>query len=82
MIHFRQITLTQIKFASSEKEVEVIVHDSIQRLKVKNINGHIIQRFIQSMMMTLSQERVEKSSTRCTQNIDYAIGLFKNLHKA
>lgn len=52
MIYFRQTIINQIKSASGEGEVNNIVNDSIRRLQIKKLNGHIIERFITSMAMT------------------------------
>jgi len=81
MIYYRQTILNQIKSASNEKEVEEAISQSIQRLKVKNVNSHIIQRFILNMGMTLHRERTEPVSLEALQNMDLAIGLFQKLHK-
>ncbi|SHG76936.1 hypothetical protein SAMN04488109_1755 [Chryseolinea serpens] len=81
MLHFRQTVLSQIKSASDEKEIENIIRHSIQRLKSKNINGHIIQRFIQAMDKTLDQARLEDTSEKAEQNMDIAIGMFRKLQR-
>ena len=81
MIYFKQTILNQIKAASSEGEVEDVINDSVQRLKVKKVNGHIIQRFIVSMDMTLNRSRAERISAKALQNIDIAIVLFMKLQK-
>ena len=81
MLHFRQTVLSQIKSASDEKEIENVIDHSIHRLKSKNINGHIIQRFILAMDKTLYQAKLEDTSKKVEQNIDIAIGLFQKLQK-
>lgn len=81
MIHFRQTVLHQIKSASDEKEVESVIDHSIQRLESKNVNGHIIQRFILAMDKTLYQAKQEAASEQVEQNMDTAIGLFRRLQR-
>jgi hypothetical protein len=81
MMHFRQTVLIQIKSASNETELEDVVSDSIQRLKIKNVHGHIIQRFISGMEQTLDRERTDQLSTKALKNMDRARDLFRKLLK-
>lgn len=81
MISFRQSVINQIKGASNQAEVARIIEDSLQRLKIKKINGHIIQRFILGMGLSLHRETTGTLSTKTTENVKVAIDLFKKLHK-
>ena len=81
MIYFRQTVLNQIKSASNEAELQDIVNDSIQRLKIKNVHGHIIQRFILGMERALDRERTELLSAKAMKNMDHAADLFRRLLK-
>ena len=81
MLHFRQTILSQIKSASDEKEIEMVIDNSIQRLKSRNINGHIIQRFVLAMDRTLDQAKLEGLSEKAMHNMDIAIDLFKKLRR-
>ena len=81
MTHFKQTVLWQIQSASGEKEIELVVDHSIERLKSKNVNGHIIQRFIQSMDKLLRQAKVQDTSGKAGQNMDIAIVLFRKLQR-
>lgn len=81
MLHFRQTILSQIKSASDEKEIERVIDNAIQRLKSKNINGHIIQRFVLAMDRMLDQAKLEGLSEKAMHNMDIAIGLFKKLRR-
>jgi len=81
MLYFRQILLNQIKIASSEKEIETLIDESLQRLKTKNLNGHLIQRFILSMSLALSQAKVQDASDDQEKNMDFALIVFRKLHK-
>jgi hypothetical protein len=81
MTHFKQLVLWQIQSASDEKEIELVVDLSIERLKSKNVNGHIIQRFILSMDKVLCQAKVQDTSEKAGQNMDIAIGLFRKLQR-
>jgi hypothetical protein len=78
MLHFRQTILQQIRSAPDEKEVERVIDNSIQRLKSRNVNGHIIQRLILAMDKTLYQAKLEAASDQMQQNMDIAIGLFRS----
>lgn len=80
-MYFRQTILNQIKSASDEKEVTELINDSIQRLKIKNVNGHIIQRYILCMGLSLDRERTETLSTNALKNMDLAIDIFRKLQK-
>ena len=81
MIHFRQTVLRQIRSANDEKEVESVIEHSIQRLKSRNVNGHIIQRFILAMDKTLIDAKLEAASGQAEQNMHVAIGLFRRLQR-
>lgn len=81
MIYFRQTVLNQIKSASNEAELEDVISDSIQRLKIKNVHGHIIQRFVMGMEQALDRERNEGLSAKTLKNMDRATDLFRKLLK-
>jgi hypothetical protein len=81
MIYFRQTVLNQIKSASNEAEIEDVISDSIQRLKIKNVHGHIIQRFVMGMEQALDRERNEGLSAKTLKNMDRATDLFRKLLK-
>jgi hypothetical protein len=81
MVYFKLTVLSRITSASDEKEIQNIVDQSIQRLKSKNVNGHIIQRFILSMDKTLNQAKLDGTSEKEEQNMEIAIGLFRKLHR-
>jgi hypothetical protein len=69
MDSFRQSIIHQIKGASNPAEVAIIIEDSLQRLKIKKINGHIIQRFILCVGLSLHRETTEVLSTKTLENI-------------
>ncbi|HEX5167661.1 MAG TPA: hypothetical protein VFW11_00705 [Cyclobacteriaceae bacterium] len=81
MVYFRQTVLDQIKSATNEKEIENVIDDSIERLKIKQVNGHIIQRFFLNMERNLDRAKTEEVSEKMKQNMDVAIDLFKKLQK-
>ena len=81
MMYFRQTVLHQIKSASDEKEVASVVDHSIERLKHKKVNGHLIQRFIVAMDKVLCEARLENASEKTGRNMDIAIALFKKLQR-
>ncbi len=81
MISFRQSVINQIKGASNQAEVARIIEDSLQRLRIKKINGHIIQRFILGMGLSLNRETTGTLSTKTTENVKVAIDLLRKLHK-
>jgi hypothetical protein len=80
MICFKQRVFNRIKLASNEQEVEYTVHDSIQRLNVKTVNGHLIQRYIERIK-TLQHAKTESPSPKALKNMDFAIIIFKKLQK-
>lgn len=80
-MHFRQTVLGQIKSASDEKEIESAINHSIQRLKSKNLNGHIIQRYILAMDKILYQAKLEDTSEKAEQNMEVAVGMFRKLQR-
>lgn len=81
MVYFKQTVLGRIKMAASEEELVGVIHQSIDRLKGSNVHGHIIQRFVVSMSMTLDKARVDATSRKEEQNMNLAIGLFRKLQK-
>lgn len=81
MLYFKQTVLSQIKSAEDETDVEDVINGSIERLKFKNVNGHIIQRYIVGMKTTLSHEKTEQQSLKAIENLDFAIRVFAKLHK-
>lgn len=81
MLYFRQIVLNQIMGASNEKEIEIVIDESIQRLRTKNLNGHLIQRFILCMSLALNQSKTQGASVVQGKNMDFALALFRKLHK-
>lgn len=81
MTYYRQTILHQIKSASNKAAVEEVINDSIERLKIKNVNGHIIQRFILSMGPVLHREISEQPSSKALENMGFAIDVFRRLQK-
>ena len=81
MIHFKLTVLNQIKSASNEAELQDVINVSIQRLKINNVHGHLIQRFILGMGQALDRERTEQRSAKALKNIDRASDLFRRLLK-
>lgn len=81
MTYFKYSVLSQIKSAADEKAVEGVVELSISRLKSRNVNGHLIQRFIAAMDKTLDDAKLEEPSEKVLQNMDTAIRLFRNLQR-
>lgn len=82
MLFFRQSILLQIKAASDEVELERIIITSIERLKDKNVNAHIIQRFISGIGADLHREKTKELSARRLLNIDTAINHFRKLQRS
>jgi hypothetical protein len=82
MTYFKYSVLNQIKSAVDEKEVESVVQLSLLRLKSRNVNGHLIQRFMVAMDKALGEAKLDDPSEEVSQNLDTAICLFRNLHRA
>ena len=81
MMQFRQTVLGKIRAATDKQEVEHIISYSVQQLKDKNVNGHIIQRFILGMDRTLHQAKKDETSKETEQNMNIAIALFRKLQQ-
>lgn len=81
MIYFRQTVISQIKSASSDKEINNFVNDSVKRLKIKNVNGHLIARFKTSMAMALVRLKQEATADSTKHNFELALELFKKLQR-
>lgn len=82
MMRFRQTVVGQIKTAADKHEIEHVILNSVQRLKDKNVNGHIIQRYILAMDYTLDQEKMADASEKTWKNLDIAIALFRKLQRS
>jgi hypothetical protein len=80
MTYFKHSVLSKIKSPVDEREVESFIQLSVQRLKYRNVNGHLIQRFNVAMDKTLREAKPEEPSEKVWQNLDTAIRLFGNLH--
>jgi hypothetical protein len=82
MLYFRQVLLNHIKVAANEKEIETVIDESIRRLKTKNMNGHLIQRFILAMGQAISQAKMQDAASGVQgKNMDFALAVFRRLHK-
>ena len=81
MLYFRQVLLNHIKVAANEKEIEIVIDESIRRLKTKNMNGHLIQRFILAMSQAINQAKTQDASGVQEKNMDFALAIFRRLHK-
>lgn len=81
MIYFRQTVISQIKSASNEKEINNVVNDSIKRLQIKNVNGHLIERFITSMAMALVRSKQEATADNIKHNFEFALELFRKMQR-
>ncbi len=79
MVYYRQRIINQIKSASNTTEIDVLIEYFLQRMKMNNVNGHIIQRFILCMGVDIDREKTEKHSARAMSNLSYAIDLLKKL---
>ena len=82
MTYFKHIVLRQIKSAKDDNEVQSVIELSMQRLKSRNINGHLIQRFIVAMDKTLDEAKREDPSERELRNVDTTIRFFRKLHRS
>jgi hypothetical protein len=81
MIYYKQTILNKIKSASTDTEIETVINNSIHRLKMKNVHGHIVQRFILGMVQVLHREKTEQLSVKTLQSMDLAIDLFRKLQR-
>ena len=48
-------------------------------MNLKNVNGHIIQRFIVCVGVDIDREKTEKHTATAMRNLSYAIDLLKKL---
>lgn len=81
MQYFKKTILGRIKSAGDHGEVEDVINSSVERLKFKSVNGHIIQRYIAGMKTTLHHEKTVQQSSKVLKNMDFAIRFLTKLHK-
>lgn len=62
-----------------KREVEDVIRDSVQRLKIKKGNGHYKSAL--KYGMTIHRKRAGQSSSGAPQNRNLAIDLFRKLQK-
>jgi hypothetical protein len=82
MTNFRQQTLGQIKSATNDKEVESVIHNSLEILQTKKINGHIIKSYMTGMTISLLTIRNEGSSSGTKHNVAKAIEIFRKINRS
>ncbi|NJM26949.1 MAG: hypothetical protein HC859_17240 [Bacteroidia bacterium] len=73
MIYYRQLVISRIKSAKNESEITDVIETSIGRLNSKNVNGHIIHRFLAGLCTGLGQS--DDLSEKERQNMDFALGI-------
>ena len=82
MVDFSFKIINQIKMASDESHVKVIVENSIRNLRMKNINGFgAKRRYMMNMIMALRYTKAEGLTNSAAINVERAIELFESLHK-
>lgn len=82
MTHFMQTTLNEIKVAAGNLEVEKVIHDSLDRLQSKNVNGHLIKSYRTRMAVALLNLRGESLSSSSKENINMALEIFRRLNRS
>ncbi|HTJ50051.1 MAG TPA: hypothetical protein VL443_11390 [Cyclobacteriaceae bacterium] len=78
MLYLILITVEQIKSVLDECNVENVILESIGKMKIKNVNDHVIERFIDGMGLILKRERKQEISIKSLRNIDVALAFFEN----
>jgi hypothetical protein len=82
MVDFSFKIINQIKMASDDSHVKVIVENSIRNLRMKNINRFgAKRRYMMNMIMALRYTKAEGLTTKAAINVERAIELFESLHK-
>ncbi|SKC83580.1 hypothetical protein SAMN05660236_4490 [Ohtaekwangia koreensis] len=81
MLHLKQTLLHQIKSATNEREIEIIICHTIYHLRAKGIPADIIFRFIIGMNKNLARVLKEVDSNREEKNITVAIMVLRKIQK-
>lgn len=79
MLFFRRTVINEIMSSSNEGNVEGLIDSAVQKLKFKNVNGHVIQRFITGMERDLRHERAGDHTINTLRKVDLAIDHLKQL---
>jgi hypothetical protein len=78
MNDLKQLTLSQIRLASNEIEVESIIDHAYTRLHLKKIHILTIRNYELSMTLSLLKLRRQPQTSRSKFNINKAIEIFRN----
>ena len=82
MVDFSYETINQIKEATDDGHVEIIIEDSIKKFSVKKRSGFTSKRrFMMNMVMTLRYVKAEGLNAKASQNVSHAIEVFELFRK-
>lgn len=78
MEQYRQEIIDTVLSAQADK-VDVVLVQSLVRLKQNKINGHLIQRYCNRMLDALSEIRGNEMPPGTSENVNTAIEFFKKI---
>lgn len=82
MVNFTNEIINQIKEATDDSYIIIIIENSLQKLDVKNINGISAKRmFMMNMVMALQYVKVEGLHPKALENVRNAIEVIERLRK-
>jgi hypothetical protein len=82
MVNISYEIINQIKEASDDSHVKIIIENSFQKLNVKKINGFSARRrFMMNMVMALRYVKAEGLHPKASQNVSTAIEIIEQLRK-
>lgn len=76
---YKEIILSQIKKADDCEEVELIINRSIERMREKQLNGHLIVRYLHKLNDRLEALSIHDFDAVHWCNIRCAAGYLKRL---
>ena len=80
MVNISYEIINQIKEATDDSHVKIIIENSFQKLKEKKVNGFSARRrFMMNLVMALRYEKAEGLPAKASQNVSTAIEIIDHL---
>lgn len=82
MNDIKQLTLDQIRLASSEREVESVINEAFTKLQRKKFNTHAVKDYQLNMTLSLLNLNRQHLTNKSNYNVNKAIEIFRKLNRA
>jgi hypothetical protein len=78
----KQLTIDQIRIAVTEKEIETVIENTLEKVKRKNVNGHIVRNYMSTMTTLLLNLKREPLDYTVKDNVNKAIEIYRKLNRS